>query len=609
MTTFAVSDIDPNIQKALLEIGFEAPMPVQQEVIPFVLHQSRDLVALAHTGTGKTAAFGIPIIQRINPASRRTQALILAPTRELCLQITDDLTQMAKHIGHLNVVPIYGGANIVTQIRQVAAGAHIVVATPGRMLDMLNRKKVDVSSIAWLVLDEADEMLDMGFKEELNAVLASTPEDKRVLLFSATMPRGIEAIARSYMKNPVEITVGGRNVGAAGVEHQYVVAHAKDRYLALKRLVDYHPDIYAIVFCRTRTETQEVADWLMKDGYNADALHGDLSQTQRDAVMNRLRGRNLQLLVATDVAARGIDVSDLTHIINYNLPDDVENYTHRSGRTGRAGKTGVSIVIVNIKEAYRIGQIEKQVGKTFKRISIPTGLEVCEKQLLHMVDRLKATEVRRDDIERFLPAAYERLSSLSKEDIIARFVSAQFNRFLAYYRDAADINVSQKKDAPPADRRAAAQGALIRLSVNLGKMEKFNAKKLTAYLLETANIASLRVVNVAVELCNSYFEVAPQLAEVLIARFDKEKYAKRRVRIDYADRGGRGSLQGKIPGLLRVEVGIDFAHTPDSGDVVLYSEFVSCEALEAYQAHSEHKAIMPFILEARIERGVVDYDI
>ncbi len=545
MTTFQEADIDKNILKALLDMGFEAPMPVQQEVIPFVLNQTRDLVALAHTGTGKTAAFGIPIISRIDPASRRTQALILAPTRELCLQITDDLTQMAKYINNLNVVPIYGGANIVTQIRQVAAGAQIVVATPGRMLDMLNRKKVDVSSIAWLVLDEADEMLDMGFKEELTAVLAATPEDKRVLLFSATMPRGIEAIARSYMKNPAEITVGGRNVGAAGVEHQYVVAHAKDRYLALKRLVDYHPDIYAIVFCRTRTETQEVADLLMKDGYNADALHGDLSQAQRDSVMNRFRTRNLQLLVATDVAARGIDVSDLTHIINYNLPDDVDNYTHRSGRTGRAGKTGVSIVIVNIKEAYRIGQIEKQVGKKFQQIPIPTGPQVCEKQLLHMVERLKATEVRQADIESFLPAAYDRLASLSKEDIIARFVSAQFNRFLAYYRDAADLNVSRKKENLPSDRRAAGPGGLSRLSINLGKMEKFNAKKLGAYLLETANIAHLRVNNIAVELCNSYFEVEPQFADVLIARFAREKFAKRRVFIDYTERVGRGSLQGK----------------------------------------------------------------
>lgn len=546
MTTFSESDIDKRILKAIGEMGFEAPMPVQQQVIPFLLHQKRDLVALAHTGTGKTAAFGIPIIQQINTASKQTQALILAPTRELCLQITDDLTNMAKYMENVNIVPIYGGANILIQIRQVAAGAQIVVATPGRMLDMLNRKKVNVSAIKWLVLDEADEMLNMGFKEELNAVLASTPDDKRVTLFSATMPRGIETIAHSYMKKPMEITVGTRNTGAENVSHQYYVVHAKDRYLALKRIADFYPDIYAIIFCRTRLETQEVADALIKDGYNADALHGDLSQAQRDSVMNRFRTRTLQMLVATDVAARGIDVVDLTHIINYNLPDDIENYTHRSGRTGRAGKSGISIVIVNIKEVFRIGQIEKQISKKFQQAKIPTGQEVCEKQLLYLVDKLKDTEIQHADIDPFLPAAVERLKSLSKEDIIARFVSQEFNRFLSYYRNAADINVSQKKESRAASSRdASSSGSLARLSVNLGKMEKFNAKKLQAYLLETANIAKLHIANVDVELCNSYFEVDPQFAEVLIARFGKEKYAQRRVRIDYAERGGRGNYQGK----------------------------------------------------------------
>lgn len=546
MTTFGESEIDKRILKAIGEMGFEEPMPVQQQVIPFLLKQTRDLVALAHTGTGKTAAFGIPIIQQINTASKQTQALILAPTRELCLQITDDLTNMAKYIDNLNVVPIYGGANIVTQIHQVAAGAQIVVATPGRMLDMLNRKKVNVSGIKWLVLDEADEMLNMGFKEELNGVLASTPDDKRVMLFSATMPRGIEAIAHSYMKKPMEITVGARNTGAENVSHQYYVVHAKDRYLALKRIADFYPDIYAIIFCRTRTETQEVADMLVKDGYNADALHGDLSQAQRDSVMNRFRTRNLQMLVATDVAARGIDVVDLTHIINYNLPDDIENYTHRSGRTGRAGKTGISIVIVNIKEVFRVGQIEKQIGKKFQQAKIPTGPEVCEKQLLHLVEKLKNTEIQHADIDPFLPAALDRLKTLSKEDIIARIVSQEFNRFLSYYRNATDINVSHKKEAKaqPASAKSV-PGGMARLSVNLGKMEKFNTKKLTAYLLEAANIAHLRIANVDVELCNSYFEVEPQFAEVLIARFGKEKYAQRRVRIDYAERGSRGGYQGK----------------------------------------------------------------
>lgn len=546
MIEFSEPEIDKRILKALGEMGFTAPMPVQQQVIPFLLKQSRDLVALAHTGTGKTAAFGIPIIQQIDTSSSKTQALILAPTRELCIQITDDLSRMAKYIDDLNIVPIYGGANILVQIRQVAAGAQIVVATPGRMLDMLKRKKVNVSDIRWLVLDEADEMLNMGFQEELNGVLASTPTDKRVLLFSATLPRGIEAIAHSYMKKPMEITVGLRNTGAENVAHQYYVAHAKDRYLALKRIVDFYPDIYAIIFCRTRTETQEVADMLMKDGYNADALHGDLSQTQRDLVMNRFRTRNLQMLVATDVAARGIDVVDLTHIINYNLPDDIEHYTHRSGRTGRAGKSGISIVIVNIKEAFRIKQIEKQIVKVFQQVKIPTGAEVCQKQLLHLVEKLKNTEIQHKDIDPFLPDALERLKTLTKEDIIARFVSQEFNRFLSYYRDAKDINVSTKKEGKVVSERAkAAPGVMARLSVSLGKMEKFNAKKLTTYLLETANIAKLRIANVDVDLCNSYFEVESQFAEALMARFAREKYGQRRVKIDYAERGGRKSYQGK----------------------------------------------------------------
>ena len=359
-------------------MGFEVPMPVQQEVIPFLLQDNtRDLVALAHTGTGKTAAYGIPIIQQIDPHSSKTQALVLAPTRELCLQITDDLTRLARHIEKMNIVAIYGGASIFTKIKQVGAGAQIVVATPGRMLDMLKRKKVTVSAISWLVLDEADEMLDMGFKDDLNEILSGTPVQKRVLLFSATMPAGIESIARSYMKNPKEITVGSKNMCAENIQHQYYVVHAKDRYMALKRIADFYPDIYAIIFCRTKIETQDVADSLIKDGYNADALHGDLSQAQRDSVMNRFRTKSLQMLVATDVAARGIDVTNLTHIINYNLPDDIENYTHRSGRTGRAGKSGISIVIINLKEAFRIKQIEKQIGKKFEQVKIPTGKDVC----------------------------------------------------------------------------------------------------------------------------------------------------------------------------------------------------------------------------------------
>jgi ATP-dependent RNA helicase DeaD len=478
--TFKELHIDKRILRAITEMGFEAPMPIQQEVIPFLLKDTRDLVALAHTGTGKTAAFGIPIIQKVDQFSSKTQALILAPTRELCLQITDDLNHFAKHMGGLDIVPIYGGASILTQIAQVSSGAQIVVATPGRMLDMLKRRKVDVSAIRWLVLDEADEMLNMGFKEDLDAILSGTPDDKRVLLFSATMAKEIESIAQSYMNQPVAVTVGSKNTGAENVCHQYYVVHAKDRYMALKRIADYYPDIYSIIFCRTKIETQEIADSLIKDGYNADALHGDLSQPQRDSVMNRFRNRNLQMLVATDVAARGIDVVDLSHIINYNLPDDNEYYTHRSGRTGRAGKSGISIVIVNLKEIFKIKQIERQIRKKFELVKIPTGSEICEKQLYHLVDKVKNTEIQHQGIDAFLPAVYEKLKEISREDIIQKFVSAEFNRFFSYYRNAPDINV------------------------DLNKREGISS--------------------------------APRKAKPPIAAFKKVKFKKRRVQIGYADR-------------------------------------------------------------------------
>jgi ATP-dependent RNA helicase DeaD len=526
--TFKELHIDKRILKAITEMGFVTPMPVQEEVIPFLLQETRDLVALAHTGTGKTAAFGIPIIQKVDQFSSKTQALILAPTRELCMQITDDLSHFAQHVDGLNIVPIYGGASILTQIRQISAGAQIVVATPGRMLDMLKRRKVDVSAISWLVLDEADEMLNMGFKEDLNAILSGTPASKRVLLFSATMAKEIEGIAQSYMKNPVAITVGAKNTGAENVHHQYYVVHAKDRYIALKRIADYYPDIYAIIFCRTKIETQEIADALIKDGYNADSLHGDLSQPQRDSVMNRFRSRNLQMLVATDVAARGIDVTDLTHIINYNLPDDIEYYTHRSGRTGRAGKSGISIVIVNLKEIFKIRQIEKQIGKKFAAVKIPTGGEVCEKQLYHLVDKMKNTEIQHQEIEAFLPAIYEQLQGIGKEEIIQRFVSAEFNRFLSYYRDAPDINVELKK-------RESGSG-VARLFVNMGLMERFTPKSIKTYLVETSKIADLRIINVDVMKSCSFFETDAGQAAPLIAAFKKVGFKGRRVHIEYADR-------------------------------------------------------------------------
>ncbi len=511
-------------------------MPVQARVIPFLLQEEQDLIALAQTGTGKTAAFGIPILQRINSASAKTQALILAPTRELCVQITEDLKRLARHMGRLTIVPIYGGANIVTQIKQVAAGAQIVVATPGRMLDLLSRRKIDVSAIDWLVLDEADEMLDMGFKEDLDAILSGTPEGKRVLLFSATMPRGVEAIADGYMKTPKAITIGAKNAGAETVQHQYYVVHAKDRYAALRRIADYYPGVYAIVFCRTRQETQEIADALIKDGYNADALHGELSQTQRDHVMKRFRARQLQMLVATDVAARGIDVSSVTHIINYNLPDDIENYTHRSGRTGRAGRSGISVVIVNLKEVYRIRQIERQIGRPFEQVRIPTGWEVCEKQLLHLVDRIRDTEVCYDALDAFRPAIDERLRELSKEDLIRRIVSMEGKRFLNDYRNAVDLNVTLKQEKDKPREKKVARLTMVRLVINLGQVDRFTDRSLRTFLTDRLNLPTLPIDRMEVTRNRSFFEIDAQVAPFVIAKFERKKFQGRSILIDYADR-------------------------------------------------------------------------
>jgi len=403
MTKFTDLGIANNILKGINELGFEEAMPVQEEVIPVLLETNRDIVALAQTGTGKTAAFGLPIVQQINISEKYPQALILSPTRELCVQIAKDLMAYSKYVDGLKVLPIYGGANIDAQIRGLRMGTHIIVATPGRILDLIKRGRADITRVGTVVLDEADEMLNMGFRDDLNEILESVPDERRTLLFSATMPKEVAAISKNYMKNPEEITIGKKNSGAESIKHMYYLVQARDRYLALKRIADLNPDIYSIVFCRTRQETKEVAEWLIKDGYNADALHGDLSQAQRDHVMNRFRLKSLQMLVATDVAARGLDVNDLTHVINYNLPDDIEVYTHRSGRTGRAGKKGISIAIVHLREKSRIKEIEKKINKNFEKAPIPTGKEICKKQLFHLIDKMEKVEVDHEQIEEFLP--------------------------------------------------------------------------------------------------------------------------------------------------------------------------------------------------------------
>ena len=433
--------------KAISEMGFEKPTPVQERIIPTLLAEEGDIVCLAQTGTGKTAAFGLPSLERIvaHNMERYTQVLVLSPTRELCKQISQDLKNYSKYLHDLCIVDVYGGAGIEPQIKALKKIPHIVVATPGRLLDLIGRKAVDLTRVHTLILDEADEMLNMGFKEELDAILESIPQQKRVLLFSATLPLEVEKIAKTYMQDAQVVTVGERNSGSDNVKHYYYTIHEKDRYLALKRVVDYYPDIYGIIFCRTRRETGDIASALIKDGYDADALHGDLSQMQREQVMRRFKEKNLKLLVATDVAARGIDVNNLTHVINYNLPDEVEQYTHRSGRTGRADKTGKSIVIINTKEQSKIRRIEKIINKTFAQAKLPTGEEVCSKQLLAMIDQINAVEVREEEIAPYLSLIEEKWNNLGRREIIKKFLSMEFNRFLDYYRNAPDLNIVVEK--------------------------------------------------------------------------------------------------------------------------------------------------------------------
>ncbi|MDH3328382.1 MAG: DEAD/DEAH box helicase [Desulfobulbaceae bacterium] len=443
MNTFIDIGINNDLLKGLLSLGFQEPTPVQKQVIPLMLKQQVDLVSLAQTGTGKTAAFGLPLIQLTNTKSRQTQGLVLCPTRELCVQVTRDLESFSRYVEGLRILAIYGGASIEQQINVLRKGVQIVVATPGRLNDLINRKKVDISGVRYVVFDEADEMLQMGFQDELNAILSQTPLEKNTLLFSATMSKEVAAIARRYMSDPVEVTIGKRNAGAENVRHEYYMVQARDRYLALKRIVDNNPSIYSIIFCRTRLETNDVASKLIQDGYSADALHGELSQAQRDQVMNKFRHKNLQILVATDVAARGLDVNDLTHVINYNLPDDISGYTHRSGRTGRAGRTGTSVAIVHMRERFKIREIEKIIEKKFTQCRIPSGIEICKKQLVNLVDVVTNVEVDHDQIDPLYAEISEKLGSLDREELIKKFVSLEFNRFLKYYKNAPDLNVSE----------------------------------------------------------------------------------------------------------------------------------------------------------------------
>jgi len=489
LKTFEELGVAPLILQAIQEMGYESPMPVQEEVIPLLLGEDNDVIALAQTGTGKTAAFGIPILQKIEIDQYHPQALILCPTRELCLQIADDLNDYSKYMEKLKILPVYGGSSIESQIKTLKRGVHVVVATPGRLLDLMNRKTVDLGMVKNVILDEADEMLNMGFSESINAILAEVPESRNMLLFSATMPQGIAGITRKYMRNPKEIVIGKKNEGNKNIRHIYYMVRAQDKYLALKRIADFYPNIYGIIFCRTRKETQEIADKLIQDGYNADSLHGELSQAQRDYVMQKFRIKNLQLLVATDVAARGLDVDDLTHVINYGLPDETESYTHRSGRTGRAGKTGISISICHIKEKGKIKEIERIINKKFEKGEMPSGKAICEKQLFSLVDEIEKVKVNEEEIESLMPSIFRKLEWLDKEDIIKRVVSLEFNRMIDYYKDADEIEVidersarnekSERNERIQSSRKAhAAEEGFARFFLNFGKADGLFPNKL-----------------------------------------------------------------------------------------------------------------------------------
>jgi ATP-dependent RNA helicase DeaD len=521
--------IEPAIINAVTELGFKIPTPIQSEVIPILLENRNDLIGLAQTGTGKTAAYGLPLVQDTPETPVTTKVLILSPTRELCVQITKDLKNFSKFKKKIRVVPIYGGASLQHQFKELKKGAHIIAATPGRMLDMINRGKADVSGIETLVLDEADEMLNMGFKEELDSILETTPPEKRTLLFSATMSRDVERIALKFMHDPVEITVGKKNVGAENVSHVYYLVHEKDRYIALKRIADFNPNIYAIIFCRTRMETQEIADKLMNDGYNADALHGDLSQAQRDTVMQKFRLRNLQMLVATDVAARGLDVEGLSHIINYNLPDDPEQYTHRSGRTGRAGKTGISIAIINLKQKYKIRHIEKVVGKKFKMERVPNGREICEKQLFDHIDRMEKVDVYNEEIDGFLPTIYKKLEWLDREELIKRFVSIEFNYFLDYYKNTVDINVDAKTDTK---KRSA---EMCRFFINLGRKNDLTPPLLIGLVNDISRRLSIRIGKIDIMHSFSFFDADAYYKDTILKAFNKKSFKGHKIFVQEAE--------------------------------------------------------------------------
>ena len=524
MSQFTDFGLNPALLRAIKELGFENPMPIQEQTIPVLLEQDVDFVGLAQTGTGKTAAFGLPLLNKIDAEQRCIQALILCPTRELCMQITRDLRNYARYIPEILIVPVYGGASIELQFKDLAKKPQIIVATPGRLRDMIRRNRVDFTNVKTMILDEADEMLNMGFQEEVDDILEYMPKEGRhTMLFSATMPKEVEAILNKYMTDPVKVAVGERNSGTANVDHIYYMMAAKDRYSVLKRIIDYTPSIYGIIFCRTKLETQEIADNLIQDGYNAAALHGDLSQGMRDNVMDHFRKRSLQLLVATDVAARGIDVKELTHIINYNLPDDIETYVHRSGRTGRADKRGICLSLINLREKSKIKKIEKIVGRPFEKAMIPTGKEVCEKQLFNHIDRIEHVDINREEIDDYLPVVFRKLDWMSREELITRMVALNFNRFLDYYKDAVDLNVTEreeKKDRKERQiKREHRDETMKRLYFGMGKNDHILPQKIIGKINDVTRSKNIPIGRIDLYPDFSYVDVEESFVPLILECF------------------------------------------------------------------------------------------
>ena len=557
MNKFEQLGLNESLLLAIKDLGFENPSEVQEKAIPVLLEQNTDLVALAQTGTGKTAAFGFPLIQKIDAENKNTQALILSPTRELCLQITNEIKLYSKYIKGLHTVAVYGGASITEQAREVKRGAQIIVATPGRMQDMINRGLVNIKNIDFCILDEADEMLNMGFYEDICSILSDTPDEKNTWLFSATMPAEVARIAKQFMSSPVEITVGSKNSGSATVSHEYYCVNARDRYEALKRLADANPDIFSVVFCRTKRDTQAVAEKLIEDGYNAAALHGDLSQAQRDGVMKSFRGRQIQMLVATDVAARGIDVDNITHVVNYQLPDEIETYNHRSGRTGRAGKLGTSIVIVTKSEIRKIHSIERIIQQKFEEKTIPSGIEICEIQLLHLANKIKDTEVDHE-IDNYLPAINEVLDGLSKEELIKKMVSVEFNRFINYYKSKRDLTGERGSDrersSEPREIRA---GDPVRYFINIGARDDFDWMQLKDFIKETLDLGRDDVFKVDVKEGFSFFNTDGEHTDKVMSILNGYDMNGRRINVEISknDGGGRRDHNGRNSGGGRREGG------------------------------------------------------